>query len=650
MREVAFLDRGQAPSRLSVYSLLKVQAERSPACIAIAAPSRAPLTYHRLHAQMDATIRALNRMGTGRNGRVALLLPQGPEMAVALMAVAAGATCIPLNPASRTAECEFYFADLNPTLLVIQAGMDVPARSVAARYGIPIIELAPDPGAGAGSFTLVGEERAASASWIDAQSDDAALMLYTSGTTSKPKLVLLTHANLCTSARNLGISLSLDERDRCLDVMPLFHIHGIMVALASLLAGASVACPPRFDVTAFFSWLEDLLPTWYSAVPTIHRAIAAGAEFHRATIARCPLRFIRSCSAPLPPRVASDLEQVFKAPVIEAYGMTEAAHQISSNPLPPRQRKVGSVGLALGVEVAIFGPAGNRLPTGETGEVAIRGVGVMREYANDPAASAQAFRDGWFRTGDIGRLDPEGYLFLSGRIKEIINRGGMKISPREVDDILLAHPAVAQAATFPISHPSLGEEAAAAVVLQDTASVTGEELRSFVAARLSDFKVPQRILFVDAIPKGPTGKLERARLAAQLGVLASYPAAFGPEMHCAPPQTPLESTLVDICCQVLKLPQLGIGSNLFHVGADSISATLIISRIRDVLCLDVSVIDIFAAPTVSALAAAIADRLARGADRDTRERLLVEVEGLSAADVDRLLTTGCSTQSEDAHE
>jgi hypothetical protein len=347
--------------------------------------------------------------------------------------------------------------------------------------------------------------------------------------------------------------------------------------------------------------------------------------------------------------LARDLEQVFGAPVIEAFGMTEAAHQISSNPLPPRQRKDGAVGLASGVEVAIVDAGGNRLPEGETGEVAIRGLSVMRDYANDPAASAHAFTNGWFRTGDIGRLDPEGYLFLSGRIKEIINRGGTKISPREVDDILLAHPAVAQAATFPIPHPTLGEEIAAAVVLQDTTSMTGEELRAFVAARLSDFKVPQRILLVDAIPKGPTGKLERARLATQLGVLAPYPAQSGGEADCTPPHTPLEATLVDICCQVLRLPRLGINSNLFYVGADSISATLIISRIRAVLCADLSVIDIFAAPTVSALAVAIADRFARDLDRDTRERLLAELDGLSEADVEQVLTRGMSKENEDAH-
>ena len=645
----AFVDRSRNSSRLSVYSRLTTQAERSPEGIAIAAPDRAPLTYHRLHANLDATIHALNRMGAGRNDRVALLLPQGPETAVALMAVVAGATCIPLNPALRTSECEFYFADLNPTLLVLQAGMDVPARSVATKRGIPIIELVPDPRAEAGSFTLVGKGRPASVPWMDTQPDDVALMLYTSGTTSKPKLVPLTHINLCTSAHHLRASLSLGERDRCLDVMPLFHIHGIMVALGSLLAGASVACPPRFDITAFFSWLEELLPTWYSAVPTIHHAIAAQAEFHRTTVTRCPLRFVRSCSAPLPLRVARDLEEVFGAPVIEAYGMTEAAHQISSNPLPPHQRKNGSVGLASGVDVAIVDAAGNRLREGETGEVAIRGLSVIREYANDPAASAHGFTDGWFRTGDIGRLDPEGYLFLSGRTKEIINRGGTKISPCEVDDILLAHPAVAQAATFPIPHPTLGEDTAAAVVLRGAASVTGEELRSFLAARLSDFKVPQRILFVNAIPKGPTGKLKRATLVTQLGVLASYPAQSGAEADYTPPHTPLEASLVDICCQVLKLPQLGIHSNLFHAGADSITATAIISRIRHILCVDLTVINIFAAPTVSALAAAIVGRLAQGLDRDMRERLLAELEGLSAADGAPCLPGEMSKEHEDTH-
>ncbi len=603
----------QHSSEPTVSRLLTAQAEQRRTAIAIAAPGRPPLAYARLQAHIAATVNALNQMGVGRNDRVALVLPQGPEMAVALLAAVSGVTCVPLNPALRAREWELCFADLNPSLLIIHASIDDPARAVAKAYGIPLIELVPDLGAEAGLFRLVGDGGGARAGNREAQPDDPALMLYTSGTTARPKCVPLTHANLCASAKNIRDALDLDERDRCLNVMPLFHIHGIMVTLASLLAGGSVGCVPEFDVAAFFPWLEELAPTWYSAVPTIHHAIAAHAAFHLAPLAGHSLRFIRSCSAPLPNRVAAELEQVFGVPVIEAYGMTEAAHQITSNPLPPRDRKAGSVGVPAGMEVAILDASGNRLPTGQPGEVAIRGASVMRGYENDPAATADVFRAGWFRTGDLGRLDPDGYLFLSGRIKEIINRGGEKVSPREVDDVLLAHPAIAEAATFPVPHPALGEDTAAAVVLREHTSVTEPDLRAYAASRLADFKLPRRILIVDAIPKGLTGKLDRARLAEQLGVATREGTRPEWDIDLTPPRTPVEEAVAGICCQVLGLPQIGAHDNLFHAGGDSISATLIISRVRETLNVELSITDVFASPTVAGLADRIeAARMAPG--------------------------------------
>jgi acyl-CoA synthetase (AMP-forming)/AMP-acid ligase II len=354
-----------------------------------------------------------------------------------------------------------------------------------------------------------------------AEPDDVALLLHTSGTTSRPKLVPLTQRNILASAHHIGATLGLTSADRCLNIMPLFHIHGLIGAvLSSLAAGGSVFCTPGFNALKFFAWLDEAAPSWYSAVPTMHQAILARADRNRDIIARRRLRLIRSSSSSLPPPVMAELEATFGCPVIESYGMTEAAHQMTSNPLPPRPRRAGSVGPAAGPEVAVLDESGRPLPAGTPGEVAIRGPNVTAGYVANPAANAAAFTDGWFRTGDQGVLDAEGYLTITGRLKELINRGGEKISPREVDDLLMSHPAVAQAVTFALPHDKLGEEVAAAIVLREGKNASERELRDFVAERLADFKVPCKVVFLAEIPKGPTGKLQRIGLAAKLGLTA----------------------------------------------------------------------------------------------------------------------------------
>ncbi len=377
-------------------------------------------------------------------------------------------------------------------------------------------ETAEDP---AGRFRMPGKGLEHPASSGPAEADDIALVLHTSGTTSRPKIVPLTQRNVCASAAHIRESLALTPADCCLNVMPLFHIHGLIAAvLATLGAGAQVFCTPGFNALKFFSWMDESHPTWYTAVPTMHQAILARANRNRDVIERNSLRFLRSSSASLPPQVMKSLEETFGAPVIEAYGMTEAAHQMAANPFPPRKRKPGTVGVAAGPDVSVMDEKGNLLPPGSVGEVVIRGPNVTRGYQNNPAANETAFTGGWFRTGDQGVLDEEGYLRLTGRLKEIINRGGEKISPREVDEVLLDHPAVAQAVTFAIPHDKLGEEVGAAVILKEGASVSEREIREFASERLADFKVPRKVLFLDEIPKGPTGKLQRIGLAAKLGL------------------------------------------------------------------------------------------------------------------------------------
>jgi acyl-CoA synthetase (AMP-forming)/AMP-acid ligase II len=486
--------------------------------VALSAPGRAGLTYAGLRELTAATVAGLNGLGVGRGDAVAIVLPNGPEMAAAFVAIAAGATTAPLNPAYTADEFAFYLSDLEARLLVVPAGSDSPVVAVARRLGVPIAELVVPEGAPAGVFELRGAP-SVTQSPGPAGPDDVALVLHTSGTTSRPKIVPLTHRNVCASAGHIAASLALTPADRCLQVMPLFHIHGLIAAvLSSLQAGASVVCTPGFNALAFFAQLAEFRPTWYTAVPTMHQAILGRAARNREAIAAAPLRFIRSSSASLPPQVMTELEATFGVPLIEAYGMTEAAHQMASNPLPPRPRYAGSVGVAAGPEVAIMDEQGTLLPPGATGEVVIRGPNVTPGYRNNPAANAAAFTNGWFRTGDQGVLDEAGYLRLTGRLKEIINRGGEKISPREVDEVMLDHPAVDQVVTFAVPHPKLGEDVAAAVVLKPGATVTERELQKFVGGRLADMKVPRRIVFLDEIPKGATGKLQRIGLAAKLGL------------------------------------------------------------------------------------------------------------------------------------
>src|SRR5262252_4241528 len=380
--------------------------------------------------------------------------------------------------------------------------------------------------------------------------------------------------------------------------MPLFHGHGLIATLlASLTAGASVVCPPGFDSSRFFAWMAEFRPTWYSAVPTIHQAILGRAALHSETITSCPLRLIRSSSAALPPQVLTELERVFQAPVIEAYGMTEVP-SIACNPLPPRPRKTGSVGVATGPEVAIMDDRGILLPAGETGEVVVRGVSVMQGYDNDPLANRHAFTHGWLRTGDQGFLDTEGYLFITGRFKEIINRGGEKIAPQEVDAVLMDHPAVAQAVTFAVPDARLREEIAAAVVLRQHAMATAPAIRQFAATRLAAFKVPRQILIVEDIPKSALGKVQRLGLAEKLGLTTSAPAQ--PVRHTAfvAPRTPVEESLAGLWAEVLNLERVGLHDDFFQLGGDSLLAVQLLSRICEAMHVEMSLATLFEAPTM----------------------------------------------------
>lgn len=501
---------------MSLRALLEVGAKDRDA---LSGPGRLPASYSELRAQVDRTVSTLNRLGVGRGDRVAVVLENGAEMASALLGIGSAASVAPLNPAYKRAELEFFMSDLEAKVLVFERSTESPSVEVARELGLGLIELVSHRDGPAGSFDLIVHETPTSENGMlgHGAPADVALLLHTSGTTSRPKIVPLTHANLVASAGNILSALNLGPEDLCLNAMPLFHIHGFMAGVvSSLAAGASTFITPGFNAFRFFKWLEEARPTWYSVVPSMHQAILNRAEEHASVMESLPLRLIRSSSSPLPPIVFDKMEQVFSVPVIESYGMTEASHQISSNPLPPQPRKKGTVGLPVGTEAAILSAEGSILPIHIEGEIGIRGENVMAGYGG--VTSSDSFSNGWLRTGDQGLIDDDGYLRITGRLKEFINRGGEKVSPFEIDNVLLEHESVEQAVTFALPHSLLGQEVAAAVVPRAGATVTEQELRDHMSKRLAAFKVPKTIVIVDEIPKGPTGKPQRIGLADRLGL------------------------------------------------------------------------------------------------------------------------------------
>lgn len=476
----------------------------------IETPENGPaLSYAALREQVAALAATLQGWGVGRGDRVAFALPNGIEVVTLFLATtAAVATAAPLNPAYTRDEFRFYLSDIGARAVIVPAsGGEAARKTVPADALLIEATLAPDGNVGlerlGGPPGTAAHDRAAA--------DDTALFLHTSGTTSRPKGVPLSHRNLIVSTANIVETYALAADDVALCVMPLFHIHGLVAStLSTFASGGTVVVPPRFSAGAFWPHVAAYKPTWYSAVPTIHQVLLARADADHAP-RNSSLRFIRSSSAALAPATMQGLEDRFGCPVIEAYGMTEAAHQMASNPLPPGERRSGSVGRGSGVRIGIMDEAGALLGPGVQGEVVIQGDNVTRGYHNNPEANAAAFTNGWFRTGDQGVLDREGYLTLVGRLKELINRGGEKISPREVDEALLSHPAVAEAVSFGVPDEKYGEEVAAAVVLKTETSPAA--LTAHCEGRLASFKVPKTIYVTREIPRTATGKIQRRRVA-----------------------------------------------------------------------------------------------------------------------------------------
>ena len=488
-------------------TLLDLLESGAPSHPAIVAPGRPVVTYDSLRRQVRTLAGQLRAMGIDRGDRVAIVLPNSIETIVTFLAVAAAGTAAPLNPAYKAAEFEFYMDDTNAKALITPNDGGEEARSAADASVMDIRAETDEEGrvslSGPGGATL-----AAGLETAPPEPDDVALVLHTSGTTSRPKRVPLAHRNLTASVENIVETYGLSDSDVSLCVMPLFHIHGLVAStLSTLRSGGTVVVPARFNPLGFWPIVDEHEATWFSAVPTMFQALLSRARSASTPKNAGRLRFIRSCSAALSPATMDQMESTFGVPVVEAYGMTEAAHQMASNPLPPGDRIPGSVGPGTGVEIGIMDDAGELQTTGTVGEVVISGPNVIRGYESNPEANASSFVGSWFRTGDQGQLDEGGVLTLRGRLKELINRSGEKISPLEIDEVLLSHPAVSEAVAFGVPHPTHGEEPTAAVVLGSDA--TERDLVTHCRQSLASFKVPRRIHIVDAIPRTATGKVQR---------------------------------------------------------------------------------------------------------------------------------------------
>ena len=587
----------QAISEL-IYGLAQA---RGNAPFLSAIDGRPSSTFADLQETVASTGRILRGRGVSESDRVVIVSPNGPEAAAAFLSVASHCACAPLNPGYSAEQFTFYIDDLQPSLIVMPAGFESPIRHVASELGLPIVNF--ELGIGAGLLNFPDDEAGEESESVVKQDPEAiALLLHTSGTTARPKLVPLRHRNLVASAAGIASRLGLTHDDRSLNVMPLFHIHGIVgVLLSSLVAGSEVVCSPGLDPSQFKGWLRESRPTWYSGVPTMHTAILSSIPEGDRPF-RSDLRFIRSSSASLPETTMHDLEKAFNVPVVEAYGMTEAAHQMAANPLPPGIRKPGSVGLPAGPDVSIRSKDGTPADEAETGEVWVRGDTIIDTYVD--GRSPESFVEGWFRTGDLGRLDSDGYLFLVGRIKEMVNRGGENVAPAAVESVLLAHPGVAEAAVFAVPHPTLGEDVAAAVVLaQDHGRpVTSGDIRAFALEKMSDAEVPGQIVIVRAIPKGPTGKVQRSKLYEQLH------GAF--EESDEPLEGRIEEMLARIWRESLgESTEIRAWSNFFALGGDSLSGTRVAARVGYVFQIEFDIRELFSDPTMRGMARRIEQRL-----------------------------------------
>jgi oxalate---CoA ligase len=585
----------------------------TPQGAALAAPKRTTLTYSGLLNHIKSASAAFCQAGV-RAGTVAVLaLPNGPEFVTSALAISMQATCAPLDLDLTAEEYRRCLPRIRASALVCEEGADFPAVHAARELGMRLIRIGPSLNAPAGVFELAGTEGAG-----DRERErqiEAAFLFHTSATTEVPKLVPRSHASVRVAAKQDADALQLNAADRFLSLMPLCHGHGISAIFTQLVCGASALCTPRFDAPGFLAWLEEFRPTWFSADPTLQRVILTLARENLRVFRKLPLRFIRSAGAQPNPDTMRGLEELLGIPVLDGYGLTEIPSVTRNS---PSQRKPGSVGKSAGAEIAIMDSSGHLLPAESDGEVVVRGPTLMPGYLDNPEVNRSVFRDGWFRTGDIGRLDHDGFLFIVGRTKEMINRGGKKIVPQEVDNAIAKHPALADVAAFAIAHRTLGEDVAAAVVLHPGAKATELEVRRFAVAWLAPYKIPRRVVFIDKIPRTANGKPKRNFLAESFKDLAARATRTNAvSMEPTRPLTELESKLIDIWRAALGVDEIAVHDDFFYLGGDSISVAIMLAQTAGCLGIDRDQIaegDFLDQPTVATLARIVLDK---ASDRQT---------------------------------
>ncbi len=593
----------------TLREMVATQANQFGRHAAILAPGRDPLTFARLQQQVEETFARLRELGVGRGDLVASVLPNGPDAGAAVLGVSSCATIVPINPDAQRAEYEWLFRELSPKIL-LAAGAAPAAREAARTANVPVIDVIPK--AEAGAFALHAEMRTRiSGSGEFAVRGDIAYIVATSGSTARPKLAPLTHRIVCATIASLVDVLALTPADRGLNFSPLFHVLGLHGGLlAPIGSGGSAVLTSGFHALDFFQWLDQFQPTWFSAVPAILQTIMDHADRYESVLESAPIRFVRTGGAPVPSALVDRVESVFGAPLLHVYGMSEAPVITADRYSSPR--RAGSTGRPCSGEVAIVDGEARPLAPGETGEIVVRGPRVIDGYFRNPEATRRAFRNGWFYTGDTGYLDDGGYLFLTGRASEWINRGGEKIAPLEIEEALLAHPAVAEALAFAAPDPRLGQEIAAAIVLRSGAAATAYDLQAFVSARLAAHKLPRRIVFLSALPVGATGKTRRSQMVEYLtpseGSDHGQPQQQGPRDE-------RERKIAELFAQVLRVESVGLHDDFFDLGGDSLRAVECAELLREAFAVPALPAGVLLyAPTVARLSAIVGSPALAGSE------------------------------------
>ena len=550
----------------TIPELLAHQADRRASSTALMNPDGQTISY-------DALLREMERLAadlapqvttgeTGRLPRLGIVMPNGLDISIVLLATTRIATAVPFNPAQTRPEFEAQFEATRVDAIILPYGVESDAIKAANALSLPILLIAQDR-------TVHPAPASTTTPPVFPGPEDTALVLMTSGSTGQPKIVPLSHRNLCRSALDVAASLDLTPNDTCLVMWEQFHIGGLVdLLLAPLAAGSSLITAGSFDAARFFELQSQYKATWFQGVPTslgelVHHAQRSGIA------APLPgLRLLRSVAAALSPAAQERLVAQFSVPVVRTLGMTEAGPLIATTAPSLEGDKPGSVGRSAGPAIQILSPDGTPRAFGETGQVAILGENVFAGYEHNPQANQTVFRDGWFLTGDLGFLDSDGDLFLTGRAKEMINRGGEKIFPNEVEDALMMHPGIQEAACFAIPHATLGEDIACA--LATNTDLSAYDVRTHLADRVARHKIPGQIVFPKQLPRNPVGKIDRQVLVARLA---------NKDRPLSTPQstfTPMQSLVADIWKQELSLTQVGLDDDFASVDGDSLSAVRVL--------------------------------------------------------------------------